>query len=151
MSGRVRAWAAAALVLAALPSAVWAEDSMRATVGRPAIVTARPAGRALLGAADIGTGHLLIRVAAYRPPADKTPVEIVVSARLPSGLREIGRFSIMPATAFDVAKGGRPQNFALVLPSDLKGSRALDLRMAVVPVLNGGKGASVRIAGAAIR
>jgi hypothetical protein len=123
---------------------------MRATIERPAAVTAKPADATLLGHADIGTGHLLIRVAAYTPPADKKPVEIVVSAKLANGTREIGRFSIMPAASFDTGKGGRTQNFALDLPADLKGQRTLDLQVAIVPVLSGGKGASVRIAGAAI-
>ena len=151
MSHRMRPLAAAVLVLGALLSAAGAEDSMRATIGRPATVTAGPADAALLGAANVGTGHLFIRVAAYTPPPDKKPVEIVVSARLAGGMREIGRFSIMPAAAFS-AGGSRPtQNFALALPDDLKGKHSLELRVAVVPVLTGGEGTSVTIAGAAIR
>jgi len=151
MSHWIRVLAAAALILGALPSAVGAEDSMRATIGHPAIVLAGPADAALLGAADIGTGHLLIRVAAYTPPPDKKPVEIVVRARLANGLHEIGRFSIMPAVAFVAGDRRATQNFALDLPDDLKGKRSLELSVAVVPVLSGGQGASVTIAGAAIR
>jgi len=151
MSFSVRILAAAVVALGALPSAVWAGDSMRATTGHPAIVTAGPAGAALLGAANIGTGHLLIRVSAYTPPPDKKPVEIVVSAKLASGLREIGRFSIMPAAPFAAGDHYPTQNFSLDLPSDLKGKRSIVLSVAVVPVLTGGEGASVTIAGAAIR
>src|SRR5258707_5105909 len=113
MSGRMYIWAAAVLFLGGLPSAAWAEDSMRATIGRPAIVTARPAASALLGAANVGTGHLLIRVAAYTPPPDKKPVEIVVSAALATGPPEIGRFSIIPATTVDAGSDERTQNIAL--------------------------------------
>ena len=151
MSRRMRVLSAAALILGALPSAVWAEDSMRATTSHPAIVTAGSADPALLGAANIGTGHLLVRVSAYTPPPDKKPVEIVVSAKLATGLREIGRFSIMPAIAFTAGDHHPTQNFALDLPDDLRGKRSLDLSVAIVPVLSGGQGASVTIAGAAIR
>lgn len=150
MSSRMRPLAAAVLVWGALQSAACAEETMRATIDHPAVLTAGPADAALLGAADIGTGHLLIRVAAYTPPPDKKPVEIVVSAKLASGLHEIGRFSIMPAAAFSAGANRTTQNFALSLPPDLKGKRSLQLSVAIVPVLTGGQGASVTIAGAAI-
>jgi hypothetical protein len=150
MSNRLCALAAAALFLGALPSAVWAGNAMLATTERPAIVTAKAADQALLGAADIGKGHLLIEVAAYTPSPDKKPVEVVVSAKLASGLREIGRFSIMPAAAFNAGSHRPTQNFALPLPDDLKGKPSLELSVAIVPVLNGGQGASVTIANAAI-
>jgi hypothetical protein len=38
----------------------------------------------------------------------------------------------------------------LPLPDDLKGKPSLELSVAIVPVLNGGQGASVTIANAAI-
>lgn len=152
MAGLVRIIAAGLLALGAALGGCQAENRMQATLDKPAMVTAGPATAALLGSADFGGArHVLITIAAFTPPPDKKPVEVVVSAaRAGGGSREIGRFAITPYAPF-VRGSGRQQNFALALPADLAGEKTLTLSVALVPVRGGGQGARLEVGSAALQ
>ncbi len=151
MTGLVRGAVVGILAAAAMLAGCRAEERMLATPGKPAIVPARPASAALLGAADIGASRLILTIVAFTPPSDKKPVEIVVRAAAAGQGRELGRVAIMPYAAFRATDTARRQNLTFALPADLAGEKTLTLEVALVPVLGGGKDASLEVGGAAIR
>jgi hypothetical protein len=135
--------------LLAVMSACKAEERMRATLDQPALVTAKPANTAMLGAAH--SRRVVVTIAAFTPPPDKMPVEIVVSASSSGGAaHELGRVAVLPYAAFGAGDTARHKTFAFAIPPELAGD-ALNLSVSLVPVRGGGRGASLEVGGAAIR
>ena len=133
----------------AVMSACKAEERMHATLGQPALVTAKRVADGALGAR--ASRRVVVTVAAFTPPPDKMPAEIVVSATSAGGaMRELGRVSVLPYAAFGVNDTARHKTFAFALPPGFAGD-ALNLSVSLVPVRGGGQGASLEIGSAAIR
>src|SRR3569833_1182780 len=132
----------------AVMSACKAEERMHATLGQPALVTAKRVAAGPLGGLS---RRVVVTIAAFTPPPDTMPVEIVVSATSAGGaMRELGRVSVLPYAAFGVNDTARHMTFAFVLPPGFAGD-ALNLRVSLVPVRGGGQGASLEIGSATIR
>lgn len=111
-------------------------DSLLATAETPATLTVQPRSAAA-GLTASGRRRLTITVMNYRPAPDCTPVEIVVNASGGgnAGERELGRFGLTPAAAFDAASPSEAQRFSFALPPELSGTApvALSVRLVLRP------------------
>ena len=122
------------------------EDSMQATVDKPATIAISGASeRALVD----GATRIVVTINAYEP--SKTgPVATVVSVRCGDDVREIGRFGIFPDEAFSVSRGTKPQRFGFPLPNDLACRRTQTVIIHLEPQTGNGAGASITVGGANI-
>jgi hypothetical protein len=147
MARMSRIVAGSLVAMAAVLGVAAAKDSMLATIDKPATLTATPVSAAMLGAADIGTGHVLVTVVAFTPPPDRKPVEAVVwiSRRGGGPAQKVGSFAITPYAPFKARDPSMAQRFQFPLPASLAGQRTLDVSVALVPVGTGVKGASLEI------
>ena len=138
---------AVVIAFLAVIGACKAEERMQATLGQPALVTAKPA--AALGAA--ASRRVIVTIVAFTPPPDRRPVEIVVTAssagRPP---HELGRVAVTPYAAFTATDTARHKTFAFALPAEFK-ENAVDLSVALVAVRGGGQGASLEVGSVALR
>jgi hypothetical protein len=108
-------------------------DSLLATAETPATLTVQPRPAAA-GLTASGRRRLTVTVMNYRPAADCTPVEIVViaSGAAGAGERELGRFGLTPAAAFDAASPSAAQRFSFALPPELSGGAPVTLSVRLV-------------------
>jgi hypothetical protein len=131
-------------------SAAGAEGNrLHATVDRPAVVIATPAAGSPRDTAD-QRPHVIVNVTGFQPAQDG-PVQAVVKVERNGAEREIGRFGIVPHTAFKAADPSQAQSFGLPLPDDLAGSGPVKLNVYLVPSTGSGKGARLEVGGAEIR
>ena len=97
----------------------------------------------LLRAAGASGGRIVVTVTDYTPSATG-PVTVVVQARCGEDLVQIGRFGIMPQTAFSAADPGSAQQFGLPLRRDrCPEPRAVVIRLE--PGSGGGEDARIGI------
>jgi hypothetical protein len=138
---------AAVFALVAALSACEAEERMRATLGQPALVTARHVNAPVNAASP---RRVVVTIVAFTPPPDKKPVEIVVTASARGASHELGRVAVTPYASFGPADTARHKTFAFALPPDLT-TDAVDVSVALAPVQGGGEGASLNVGSATIR
>jgi hypothetical protein len=136
-----------AVVLSSAPAPLAQGDSMLATVGNPATITATRSVSA--DEAPAQRRRVIVSVTGYHPSDDGSPVEVVVYGRAGDTEREVGRFGITPDREFTAADPAHAQRFRLTLPlnlaTDLGSGNRLTFTVHVVPVRGGGKGASLRV------
>jgi hypothetical protein len=127
------------------------DDRLLATTEVPALVTA---------SRSVGTEaveprrapRVIVGVTSFQPARDGAPIQIVVKARDKSGAeREIGRFGIVPNTAFKAPDPSGARRFGLPLPPGFSGDEPLKLNIYVEAANGAGTGARVEIGGAEIR
>jgi hypothetical protein len=141
-----------ALVLTPLAAIAAEGDQVHATVDRPAVVTATPAPKPTLGRPAAGEGaRVVVSVTAFQPPQDGGPVQVVVKAQRDGTEREIGRFGILPNTAFRAGERSKAKSFGLALPKELASGAPVKLNVYLVPTRGEGTGARLEVGGAEIR
>jgi hypothetical protein len=127
-------------------------DPQSATVGAPASMTLGrgPLTDAARPLPSRGAG-VIVTVSGYQPPAEGA-VQIVVKAKVmeTGDEREIGRFGVMPRTAFSSGQPDKTQRFRLSLPPDLPLEKIEKLKVYLVPSTGDGAGARVEIGNATV-
>lgn len=142
-----------AVLACGLITPVWAAegDRLLATPDAPALVTASRSVAAE-AAEPSRSPRVVVAVRSYQPARDGAPVRIVVKARDKEGLeREIGRFGIIPNTAFKAPDLNRARRFGLPLPPGFSRDEPLKLSIYVEAANGAGIGSQVEIGGAEIR
>jgi hypothetical protein len=134
--------AACGLAILGLAVAIRAEDDrLIATVGKPAIVTATPAG-----AAQDSSGsapRVVVHVTGYQP-AQEGAVRGVVKVQKPDGSeQEIGTFGVFPNAAFK-AETSRARSYSFDLPKELATGK-VQLKVELVPDKAQGTGAGAQL------
>jgi hypothetical protein len=133
------------------PTSAAEGDRLLATTEVPALVTAsRSVGTEAIK--PHRAPRVIVGVTSYQPAHDGAPIRIVVKARDNDGAeREIGRFGIVPNTAFKASDPSRARRFGLPLPPGFSGNELLKLTIYVEPINGAGTGAQVQIGGAEVR
>jgi hypothetical protein len=124
-------------------------DRPSATVDSPAVVTATA------GPADGFTSQsprVIVSVTGFEPPREGG-VEVVVKAQAEGSQKEqeIGRFGVFPEATFKAPDPSKAKRFGLPLPKELAASKAVTLRVYLVPFKGSGEGALLELGGAEIR
>ena len=129
------------LAMLALAAACAEDNRLIATVGKPAIVTATPAG---VSQQDAGSGpRVVVEVTGYQP-AREGAVRGVVKVQKPDGSeQEIGTFGVFPNTAFK-ADTSRPRSYSFDLPKELASGK-VQLKVELVPDKAQGSGAGAQL------
>jgi hypothetical protein len=124
-------------------------DLLSATVENPAEITATAAPAEGFASQS---PRVIVSVTGFEPPREGG-VEVVVKAQSESspGEQEIGRFGVFPETAFKAPDPSKAKRFGLPLPQDLAASKAVTLRVYLVPFRGSGEGALLELGGAEIR
>ncbi len=94
----------------------------------------------------------IVSVTGLEPPREGG-VEVVVKAQDEGSPKEqeIGRFGVFPETAFKARDPSKAKRFGLPLPQELAESKAVTLRVYLVPFRGSGEGALLELGGAEIR
>jgi hypothetical protein len=124
-------------------------ERLSATVENPAVVTAKAAP------AEGFTGQsprVIVSVTGFEPPREGG-VEVVVKAQAEGSQKEqeIGRFAVFPEATFKAPDPSKAKRFGLPLPQELAASKAVTLRVYLVPFRGSGEGARLELGGAEIR
>ena len=96
--------------------------------------------------------RVIVSVTGFEPPREGG-VEVVVKAQAKGSTKEqeIGRFGVFPETAFKAPDPSKAKRFGLPLPPELAASKAVTLRVYLVPFKGNGDGARLELGGAEIR
>lgn len=134
-------------LLVASTNPIVAENRMLATVDKPATV---PIAHSEPTAGQREEPrHVVVTVIGFQPsPAG--PVQAIVEAQCGSAQVEIGRFGLLPQTAFSSAESHKAQRFSF----NIEGSTCRQLENVTIrlaPSHGDGKGASLEIGGAELR
>ncbi len=123
--------------------------SLTATAGSPAVVTATAAPQEGFTSQS---PRVIVSVTGFEPPREGA-VEVVVKAQAEGSQneQEIGRFAVFPETAFKAPDPSKAKRFGLPLPKELAASKAVTLRVYLVPFRGSGEGARLELGGAEIR
>jgi hypothetical protein len=130
-------------------SALAQNDRLLATVENPAVVTATAAPAEGFTSQS---PRVIVSVTGFEPPREGG-VQVVVKAqseRSPQE-QEIGRFAVFPETAFKAPDQSKAKRFGLPLPQELAASKAVTLRVYLVPFRGSGEGAQLELGVAEIR
>ncbi len=130
-------------------SALAQDDRSSATAGSPAVVTATAAPAEGFTSQS---PRVIVSVTGFEPPREGG-VEVVVKAQAEGSPeeQEIGRFGVFPETAFKAPDPSKAKRFGLPLPKELAASKAVTLRVYLVPFKGSGEGAVLELGGAEIR
>ena len=125
-------------------------DQLRATIDRPAVLTA-PARAPESAAADQSAqGQRVVVYVTGFQPANEGSVQAVVKAQKPDGTeQEIGRFGIFPQAEFKSDQSGA-QRYSFPLPKELAGG-PVKLEVDLVPTRGKGEGAHLEVGRAEIQ
>jgi hypothetical protein len=135
-------------MLIALAAASAQETRMLATVDNPATVPILPSPSA--ESANGGPSQVIVTVTGFQPsPAG--PVQVVVEARCRAAQVEIGRFGILPQTAFSSADPAQTQRFGLTIAQDSTCTRPESVTIRLVPSYGDGRGATLEIGSVELR
>jgi hypothetical protein len=123
--------------------------SPSATVESPAVVTATAAPQEAFASQS---PQVIVSVTGFEPPREGG-VEVVVKAQAEGSQmeQEIGRFAVFPETAFKAPDPSKAKRFGLPLPKEVAASKAITLRVYLVPFKGSGEGARLELGGAEIR
>lgn len=123
--------------------------SLTATAGSPAVVTATAAPQEGFMSQS---PRVIVSVTGFEPPREGG-IEVVVRAQAEGSQmeQEIGRFGVFPETAFKAPDPSKAKRFGLPLPKELAASKAVTLRVYLVPFRGSGEGARLELGGAEIR
>jgi hypothetical protein len=125
-------------------------DQLRATVGKPAIVTVAPA-RALPD-----QPRAVITVTGFRPPAPRGDVQpsvrAVVKVQKPDGTdQEVGSFTPFPQAEFSTDASGA-RRFSIPLPKEIAAAGPVTLKVELIPSPGeSGAGAHLEVGSAEIQ
>jgi hypothetical protein len=124
-------------------------DRPSATVESPAVVTAKSAPAEGFASQS---PRVIVSVTGFEPPREGG-VEVVVKAQAEGSPeeQEIGRFGVFPESAFKAPDPSKAKRFGLPLPQELAASKAVTLRVYLVPFRGSGEGALLELGGAEIR
>jgi hypothetical protein len=165
-AGRISGCCWLALVVWSTSHCLAESDSLQATVGKPAIITAAPPQSTGDAKATLSRqARLIISVTNYHPTDDGSPVEVLVKGRIGDGVeREVGRFGITPDQEYSAAEPSGALRFSLPLPRELTADEPVIFSVQLVPVSRDksdkaaretgnerDKGASLRLGKAEIR
>jgi hypothetical protein len=152
---RNRAAVACSIALAFVAGAIFWDlalaqiGSPSATVESPAVVTATAASQEGFASPS---PRVIVSVTGFQPPREGG-VEVVVKAQAKDSPEEheIGRFAVFPETPFKAPDPSKAKRFGLPLPQELAASKAVTLRVYLVPFKGSGEGARLELGGAEIR
>jgi hypothetical protein len=142
--------AGCAVGLLALFAAIAAEvDQLRATIDKPATVTATPAKALESTSADQPAPSVTLHVTGYQPPKDGAVAGVVKIQKPDGSEQELGTFGVFPQTAFKT-DSSNARRYSFTLPKELA-SGPVKLKVDLVPIRGTGEGAQLEVGRAEVR